>query len=151
VADIKQDRLSWSIWLYKDIGFQGMIYVSKNTTYMQLFRDFLAKKHHLAIDAWGQDDKDVKDVYDLIVQLIRDAVSDESKLKLYPPLWSMEERVTRLSRTMLVAEFLVNEWAEMFRDMDESQLAGIASSFRFENCEKREELNNAVRMNTFLI
>ncbi|KAF8557579.1 glycoside hydrolase [Imleria badia] len=43
-----QDRLSWSIWLYKDIGFQGMIYVSQETKYITLLKDFLAKKHRLA-------------------------------------------------------------------------------------------------------
>ena len=35
---------SWSIWLWKDIGFQGMIYVDENTQYMKLMKPFLEKK-----------------------------------------------------------------------------------------------------------
>ena len=68
--------MSWSIWLYKDIGYQGstfmtesvavthlllgMVYVSPDTTYMRLFKTFLAKKHRMAVDAWGTDDTYVK-------------------------------------------------------------------------------------------
>jgi hypothetical protein len=124
-----------------------MVYVSRATPYMELFKTFLERKHRLAVDAWGKDDKDVKHIYEPIVQLIKESVSDDSKLKLYPPLWSVEERVTRLSRTMLVAEFLVKEWAEKFREMDEANLEDLAKSFRFENCEKREALNKALRDN----
>ncbi|PFH49153.1 glycoside hydrolase family 5 protein [Amanita thiersii Skay4041] len=142
-----EDQLSWSIWLYKDIGFQGMVYVSKDTPYMRHFAEFLHKKHRLAVDAWGKDDKAVKSIYDPIVNLIKQSVSDESKLKLYPPIWSTEERVTRLSRTILVAELMVREWAEYFKGMDEAMLENLAKSFRFESCEKREGLNNALRRN----
>jgi hypothetical protein len=32
------------IWLWKDIGFQGMVYVDKETAYMRLLEPFLQKK-----------------------------------------------------------------------------------------------------------
>jgi hypothetical protein len=35
---------SWSIWLWKDIGFQGMIYVDEDTPYIKLMAPFLKKK-----------------------------------------------------------------------------------------------------------
>lgn len=35
---------SWSIWLWKDIGFQGMVYVDDETPYMKLMKPFLEKK-----------------------------------------------------------------------------------------------------------
>ncbi|KAF8163637.1 glycoside hydrolase superfamily [Crassisporium funariophilum] len=141
----EQDRLSWSIWLYKDIGFQGMVHVSKSTPYMQLFKDFLRRKHLLAVDAWGKDDRNVKHIYQPIADLIRESVKNGNHLKLYPPLWTFEERVTRLSRTMLVAEFMVKEWAEMFRGFDEKRLEDLAQSFSFENCLKRDGLNKTLR------
>lgn len=37
-------RASWSIWLYKDIGFQGMIYAGEDTAYVKLLKEFLHKK-----------------------------------------------------------------------------------------------------------
>ncbi|KAF9484634.1 glycoside hydrolase family 5 protein [Pholiota conissans] len=140
----KKDRLSWSIWLYKDIGFQGMVHVSRSTPYMQLFKDFLKRKHDLAVDAWGKDDKYVKHIYQPIIDLIKSSVVDESHLKLYPPLWSVEERVTRISRTIMMAEFMINEWADKFRGLDEAGLEELAKSFSFENCIQREGLNKAL-------
>jgi len=140
-----QDRLGWSIWLYKDIGFQGMVYVSRETPYMKLLAAFLAKKHRLAVDSWGADDKDVRHAFDPIVELIVQNVPDEAHRQLYPfPVWSVKERVNRLARSILVAEFLVKEWAEHFRDMDEEQLDELAQSFKFENCLKREGLNKVL-------
>lgn len=127
-----------------------MVYVSRDTPYMQHFRKFLTRKHRLAVDAWGKDDTHVKHIYAPIETLIRESVPDPAYLKLYPPLWSVQERVTRVSRTILVAEFLIKEWAEMFRDMDEQKLEELARSFRFENCRKRDGLNQQLRENAGL-
>ncbi|KAL1943731.1 hypothetical protein VTO73DRAFT_4176 [Trametes versicolor] len=141
-----KDRLSWSIWLYKDIGFQGMVYVSQETPYMQLFKDLLQRKYRLAVDSWGGDDKFVRDIYGPIVKLIEDNVPNEEHRKLYPyPVWTVEGRVARIARNTLIGEFLVMEWAEHFRGMSEEQLERIAESFKFENCMKREGLNKVLR------
>ena len=123
-----------------------MAYVSPDTPYRRLFKDFLAKKYRLAADSWGADDKYVRDVYQPIVQLIKDNVPNEEHRKLYPyPVWTVEGRVARLSRCMLVGEFLVMEWAEHFRGMSEEQLDQLAESFKFENCQQREGLNQVLR------
>ena len=37
-------RASWSIWLWKDIGFQGMVYVDEESAYMRLLKPWLEKK-----------------------------------------------------------------------------------------------------------
>lgn len=137
-----KDHLSWSIWLYKDIGFQGMVYVSRDTPYMRLFAPFLAKKYRLAIDSWGSDDKDVRHIYDPLVKLIEDNVPDESHRQLYPyPIWTIKGRVERLARFSLLSEYMVKQWAEHFRGMQEDQLDELAQSFKFEACLKRDGLN----------
>ncbi|KAJ8688977.1 Endo-1,4-beta-xylanase 5 [Pleurotus ostreatus] len=140
-----KDRLSWSIWLYKDIGFQGMVYVSQDTPYMTRFRDFLAKKYRMAVDSWGADDRYVKKIYEPIVGLIKEACPDADTKRLYPPIWSLEERVARYSRQTLVAEYLVGEWASIMKGLDEGDLEELAKSFAFENCAKREGLNDVLR------
>ncbi|KAJ3530069.1 hypothetical protein NMY22_g8729 [Coprinellus aureogranulatus] len=140
----EKDRLSWSIWLYKDLGFQGMVYVSPDTPYRRRFGEFIAKKHRLAVDSWGRDDKEVKHLYDPLVNLIKESVADESHLVLYPPRWHVEERVTRLIRTMCLAELMVKEWTGLFKGLDEAQLEELARSFAFENCLKREGLNDVL-------
>lgn len=134
--------MSWSIWLYKDIGFQGMVHVSRDTPYMKLLKDFLEKKHKLAIDSWGADDTYVRDIYNPLVDLIKTNVKDPMHLEMYPyPVWTVTERVNRMARALLLGEIFVQEWAAYFRGMDEAQLDALAQSFRFENCLKRDGLN----------
>ncbi|KAF9530077.1 endo-1,4-beta-glucanase [Crepidotus variabilis] len=137
----KSDGLSWSIWLYKDIGFQGMVYVSPETPYMTLFKDFLAKKHRLAVDAWGADDTAVKHIYQPLYDHIVEEIPDKYR-QLYPaPVWKLSDRVGRISRNILVAEFLVKEWADHFLGKTNEEIEEIAKSFAFSSCLKREELN----------
>ncbi|KAI0693062.1 glycoside hydrolase [Cytidiella melzeri] len=146
-----KDRLSWSIWLYKDIGFQGMVHVSRETPYMTLFKDFLAKKHRLATDAWGADETHVRHVYQPLIDLIRQEVKPEHQ-NLYPgPVWKLNDRVGRLARNILVSEFLVQEWAEHFRGKSEAEIDEIARSFAFENCLHRDGLNKILTDNASLV
>ncbi|KAF8890509.1 glycoside hydrolase family 5 protein [Gymnopilus junonius] len=143
----RQDRLSWSIWLYKDIGFQGMVYVSPSTPYMTLFSTFLAKKHRLAVDAWGADDSFVKHIYDPLLQHTQVEIPAQYQ-SLYPaPVWTLSGRVGRLARNILVAEFLVKEWADHFKGKTEAELDELAKSFKFESCLKREALNGILTAN----
>ena len=123
-----------------------MVYVSPETPYRKHFSDLLAKKHRLAADAWGADDTHVRDIYRPIVQLIQDNVPKEEHRRLYPyPVWTVEGRVARLARSMLISEFLVKEWADQFRGMTSEDLERLAESFKFENCMKREGLNKVLR------
>ncbi|KAF7298865.1 Glycoside hydrolase family 5 protein [Mycena indigotica] len=146
-----QDRCSWSIWLYKDIGFQGMVHVATTTPYMTIFESFLAKKHRLATDAWGADDAQVRHIYQPLIQHILDEIPEPNRA-LYPhPIWRLSDRVTRLSRNILVAEYLVKEWADHFIGKSTEELDEIAASFKFEACNKREGLNKILTDNAKLV
>lgn len=50
LAIYAETEVSWSIWLYKDIGYQGMTFVSPETSYMKLIAPFLEKKKKLGLD-----------------------------------------------------------------------------------------------------
>ncbi|KAI0919705.1 hypothetical protein AcW1_003112 [Taiwanofungus camphoratus] len=68
-----------------------------------LFRDFLHKKYRLTIDSWDADDRFIRHIYDPI--LIKRNVPDEVDRRLYPyPVWSVEERISRLSWCILLSE-----------------------------------------------
>ena len=124
-----------------------MVHVNPSTPYMKLFWDsgFLQKKYRLAVDSWGADDKAVKYAFDPIVELIKEAVPDEKNRRLYPfPIWTMEGRVERIARNILVSEYLVQEWAEHFIGKTTEELDELAKSFLFENCLKREGLNKVL-------
>ena len=128
-----------------------MVHVSRSTPYMTLFASFLAKKHRLALDAWGADDTHVRDVYAPLIDLIRREVRPEHQA-LYPaPVWKLTDRVGRLARNILVSEFLVREWAEHFVGKSEAEIDEIARSFAFENCVHREGLNKVLTDNASLV
>jgi hypothetical protein len=40
----EKHHASFSIWLFKDVGLQGMTYVDPDTPYLKLFKDFIDKK-----------------------------------------------------------------------------------------------------------
>ena len=124
-----------------------MVYINPDTPYMKLFATFLAKKHRLAVDAWGADDTAVRPIYEPLFQHILDEVPERFR-DLYPyPVWKLSDRVGRLSRNTLVSEFLVKEWAEHFVGKTKAELNEIAGSFRFERCMKRDELNEILKEN----
>ena len=146
-----KDRLSWSIWTYKDIGFQGMVYVSPESPYMTLFKDHLAKKHRLAVDAWGADDTHVRSIFKPLLDHIIEEIPEKYR-NIYPsPVWKLSDRVGRLARNILVSEFLVKEWADHFVGKSEEELDKIAASFKFEASLKRDGLNAILTENAKLV
>lgn len=96
-----KNKTSWSIWLYKDIGFQGMTYVGEDTAYMKLLKPFLEKKKRLAADEWGCDDIPVREVFDPLVKWYTDNVP--SLKKRYPQTWSPETHIGRVTRNILLS------------------------------------------------
>ena len=43
----REYQASWALWLYKDIGLQGVVFAAADSPYMLLLKDFLAKKARL--------------------------------------------------------------------------------------------------------
>lgn len=124
-----------------------MVYISPETAYMKRFAEFLAKKHRLAVDAWGADDTAVRQVYQPLQDHILEEIPEKFR-NLYPhPVWKLSDRITRVSRNILVSEFLVKEWAEHFVGLDNAAIDELAASFRYSNCMKREELNSILTDN----
>ena len=118
---------------------------------MVLFRDFLAKKNRLVLDAWAADTTAVQPVYAPLIDLIKREVKPEHQ-ELYPaPVWKLEDRVGRLARNILVAEFMVQEWADHFVGKSLEELDALAASFKYASCAKREDLNAILRENANLV
>jgi hypothetical protein len=142
----RETNVSWSIWTYKDIGYQGMVYLSPETPYMKLLEPFLKKKASLGVDFWGRNDKDVKHIYEPLFQHMKDSVPERFRTKRYPsPLWGIERHGERVLREMLMSEYLGFEMAELFKDKSFDELDALAASFKLENCVLREGLNSILR------
>lgn len=129
----------WSVWLYKDIGLQGMTYLDPNSKYMRTIAPFQKRKRELMLDAWGRmPSEQVQRVIAPLVEWI-DRVAPQSK-DMYPTPWATERQVIRIVNQTYLSACLSDEFAEQFRGMEEEELEECARSWRFENCVKREEL-----------
>jgi hypothetical protein len=102
-----EDRISWSIWLYKDIGYQGMMYVNPDTPYRRLIDPFVAKKQNLAFDFWSVIIKEaVNDVYTPFIEGLKKMVPKHMQKKKYPFIWDFQRHVERVVRETLMGEHL---------------------------------------------
>ncbi|GIC93545.1 glycoside hydrolase family 5 protein [Aspergillus udagawae] len=137
-------NIHWSIWLYKDIGLQGMIHTSPDSKWNKTIQPLLEKKKKFWLDAWGREpsaepEAALKPLVDWI-----DKVSPQAK-ETYPTPWHTERHLLRnVFQTFLAASF-VDEFAELFRGMDEKELEALAHSFHFDECVQRGGLNEILR------
>ena len=137
-------KIHWSIWLYKDIGLQGMIYTSPDSPWNRAIRPFVAKKKATQADAWGKRPSvEVDRVFGPLVEWL-EKHTDAFKT-MYPSVWDTRRRVTRVINECLLGKALADEFVEIFRDMDKVQLEDMAKSFNFERCVQRETLNSLLQ------
>jgi len=128
-------QASWTLWMYKDIGRQGLVSVRPDTPYRQRFDAFVAKKERLGVDQWGSDGIGVAEV----TQPVQDLVAAEfPNFDPYP--WGRFDWVRTLLLNITFAQPLAQEYAELFRGLDDAELDALADSFAFSSCEVREPL-----------
>ncbi|KAF7554979.1 hypothetical protein G7Z17_g2503 [Cylindrodendrum hubeiense] len=138
----RETGVSWSIWLYKDIGYQGMLYVDPDSAYMKLIKGFVEKKQALGLDFWGVVNKDgVKHLYEPFLQGLKDMVLPKYQEAKYPKIWTFERQFERVVRECLLSEYVGWEMAELFRGKTEEELEELAASFSLEKCKMRDGLN----------
>ncbi|WP_083227775.1 glycoside hydrolase family 5 protein [Mucilaginibacter sp. PPCGB 2223] len=130
-------KVSWCIWLYKDLGLQAIMYQDKSTPYRKLISKFLARKDSLGADAWGSNDKNIRQVIDPLEQLFA------KEFPAYNPYPKGQKReIALLVRHILIADALVPEYCNLFKGLSDEQLTALAQSFGFKNYVKRTRLEN---------
>jgi len=139
-----KNRISWSLWLYKDIGFQGMVYLSPDSAYIKLLKPFLEKKKRLGLDAWGRDDRQVNHIWDPILKHIYEELPERYHKAGYPYHWGVSRHLARHTRELFLGELLASEYADYFEGKSMEELEELAASFKFENCMQRDALNEAL-------
>ena len=142
--------VSWSIWLYKDVGYQGMVYLDPESAHMRLVRPFIEKKQRLGLDFWACADKSLVDaqVYRPLIDKLRDMVPEHLRRKKYPKTWTFDRQVERVVRECLMSEYLGWELAEAFAGKTEDELEELAASFSLDKCLRRDELNWILQLDT---
>ncbi|KAI4844298.1 cellulase [Aureobasidium sp. EXF-8845] len=141
-----ESQTHWTIWLYKDIGYQGMVHVSRESPYMRLIASFVAKKQKLGLDFWGVVDKTgVSSTYDPFLRDIKKMVPEHLHDSKYPHHWNIERQFERIVRECLLSDYLSLEFAELFKGKSEQELDELAASFKFENCVTRDLLTQILQ------
>ncbi len=133
-------QISWTIWLYKDIGLQGMVHTSPASPWNTLLAPWLEKKRRLQLDSWGKyPSPEAEAVMDPLIAWV-DKVSPTAK-DMYPTNWDTRRHLDRAVLQTFLAESLQMEFAELFRDKSFDELDALARSFHFDECVQREGLN----------
>ena len=128
-------KVSWCIWLYKDMGLQAIMHQNENTPYMKLVSAFIAKKDSLGADAWGSTDKNIRQVIEPLEELF------EKEFPAYNPYpKGQKPQINLMVRHILIAEALIPEYCNLFKDLSDEELTALAQSFRYENYVKRTRL-----------
>ena len=137
LANYDKYKVSWCIWLYKDLGLQAVISQDESTKYMKLVADFLKKKNDLGSDAWGATDNNIRQVMSPIEELFANEFPEYDP---YP--FGQKSKIARLVRNILIAEALVPEYCNLFEDLTNDELVELAESFNFKYYKKRQRLEN---------
>lgn len=130
-------KVSWCIWLYKDMGLQAVVHQNADTPYMKLVSKFLARKDSLGADAWGSNDKNIRQV----IQPLQDLFNKEfAGYDPYPG--GSSGAINLLVRHILIAEALSPEYCNLFRNKSDEEITALAESFLFKNYVKRTRLED---------
>ena len=133
-------QASWSIWLYKDIGLQALVYVDPDSPWMKRLRPILEKKARLGADSWGSLDTHIRPVMEPLEKLF------EAEFPNFNPFpFGTRWYLNRLVRHILLAEALLPEFGALFKGLTETQIDELMQSFRFDKCVQRTELANILQ------
>ena len=145
-----KEQIPWSIWLWKDVGLQGMVYTSPDSPWNKLVGPFIDEKRRLQVDRWGRHpSKEVEALTDPLIAWI-DCVSPTAT-DTYPNNWDTRRHVERQILQTFLAESLCKEFAELFRNKDKPALEELAKSFSLDQCVQREGLNKILSEHAGLV
>ena len=136
--------IHWSIWLYKDIGVQGMVYTNPESKWNKTIQPILEKKKKYQIDAWGKHPSpEAEAAIKPMVEWI-DKISPSAK-DTYPTPWATERHVLRNVYQTFLAGSFSDEFASLFKSLDMDELDALAHSFHFDECLQRGGLNRILK------
>jgi endoglucanase len=131
---------SWSIWAYKDIGGEGLVYTAPDSAWLQRIKPVVDKKVRLGVDSWATTDVDIRHLMAPI-----EAVFDTEYPDFDPFPFGRQRWVQTLVRSILLAEPMTKDFENCFAGIDDDATAiALAESFRFGNCVRRQKLADLI-------
>lgn len=138
LAVYEERRISWTIWLYKDVGVQGMVYTGPSSKWWPTFGDRMLRKRKLALDFWGTDSKETTAAWQPALDWIQQEIPEA--LPSYPGMWKLKQHLYRRTVYSWLSDNMSDWFVEPMRDMSLEDLDDLAASFKWEKCEQRSEL-----------
>lgn len=124
----------------------GMMYLPEDTAWMKLLGPIIKKKRDTAVDSWAYDDAHLQEsLFGPLHKWFEDNVPPQYSKK-YPWQWRMHMHVFRGIRGITMAEYMIPEWADYFKDKTFEELDELAASWKYENCVQRERLNELLKL-----
>lgn len=133
-------EVGWVIWLYKDIGLQGLVSADPASPYMKRVGKLVEKKARLGVDAWGTTDSGIREILDPIEATFEREFPDFSPFPFGRKSW-----IDTLVRHILLAEPLLGEFEACFAGVSPEEAEALADSFRVDDCVRRTELLEILR------
>lgn len=123
----------------------GLAYVNPDSAWLKLLKPFIDKKRDLAIDSWAYDDAHLQEgLFKPLHDWFETNVPAQYSKK-YPWQWRMHMHVFRGIRGITMAEYMIPEFADYFKDKSFEELDELAASWKIENCVQRERLNSLLK------
>jgi endoglucanase len=131
---------NWSLWTYKDLGLQGVVYLPADARWARKIRPVLDKKEALGVDSWGGSDQGIRHIMEPIEQTFAEYFPN------YNPFpFDRQWQINRTVRHILLAEPLIEDFYALLVGLDETEIDALMASFRFENCLQRPELAEIIK------
>ncbi len=131
---------SWALWTYKDIGLQGVARVAPESPYLRRIAPVLEKKARLGVDSWGSTDAGVRELIAPFEELFR---REFPGFAPYP--WGADRWIAGHIRHVMLAEAMVDDYADAFRGVGPDGAEALADAFSFSECVIRDGLAELLR------
>lgn len=132
--------VSWSIWAYKDVGGEGLVYAAPDSAWIERIRPVIDKKIRLGVDSWGTRDDAIRYIMDPIEETFKKEYPDFAPFPFGQQGW-----VQTIVRSILLAEPMVGDFEACFRGIDDDEtVIALAESFSFKNCVRRQKLADLI-------
>jgi hypothetical protein len=137
IGIIERNGAHWTTWNYKDIGVMGMLTLNPESPYMERIKDLLAKKRALGTDDWMRwlPPTPVKTSTAQLAEQVRQVVNN--------PLIDPVLNAKSMSQAILcfyAGTLMQPIYASLFKDLSETQLDHVLSSFSAKQCVPNQGL-----------
>lgn len=130
----------WTIWNYKDIGKMGIVTVDPESPWMERIKPVHEIKTELRADSWvdrtsPELDTRLRSLEDYYQTRLQNLGGNQ----IFP-----REELGYMVGDRFVARLLMPAFAELFSKMSAAEIDALMASFAFENCNRREGLEDLI-------